>query len=141
MCCEIINRCIPLMDGLNDAAREFLLTKNTPASLIADLQATFALVCFDGQTALGLGALHRANCEIKRVYVDPLQHHHGVGRSIMQRLEEEAAASGTKTISVQASLNAVSFYERLGYQHIRPETITISDSVFEVIYMTKPLIE
>ena len=53
--------------------------------------------------------------EIKRVFIEPGLQRHGLGRLIMQRLEEQAATLGIDTIRLDASLPAKPFYDSLGY--------------------------
>jgi GNAT superfamily N-acetyltransferase len=42
-------------------------------------------------------------------------HRHGIGRQIMQKIEEEAIELGAGKITVRAAVNARQFYEKLGY--------------------------
>lgn len=99
-CCDVINKCIPLMEGLNDAARIFLVSKNTPMRLIEELQSLFAITCCDDQMVLGFGALDHARGEIKRVYIDPQRQHQGIGRAVMEALEGEAHTARLASIFV-----------------------------------------
>lgn len=40
---------------------------------------------------------------------------HNVGNSLMERLHDEARARGYRTIEISAQVQAIPFYERLGY--------------------------
>ncbi len=53
--------------------------------------------------------------EIKRVFVEPAAQGLGMGRRIMQYLEDRARSSGVATVKLDASLPAKAFYDRLGY--------------------------
>jgi len=66
-CCAVINAAAPTMDGLNAAARRFILEKNTPDRLGQELDRLYTVVYVQAGTIVGLGALDEA--EIKRVYV------------------------------------------------------------------------
>ena len=52
---------------------------------------------------------------ILAVYVQPLFSHAGIGRLLVQRIEAEAHAEGYPALNVSATLNAVGFFEALGY--------------------------
>ncbi|MBC8570311.1 GNAT family N-acetyltransferase [Zongyangia hominis] len=54
------------------------------------------------------------------VFVDPDFHGKGVGRLLLQRLEEKARALGGKKVVLASSLTARGFYERLGYRAVHP---------------------
>jgi GNAT superfamily N-acetyltransferase len=44
-------------------------------------------------------------------------HRYGIGRQIMQKLEEKALELGADKITVRAAVNARGFYEKLGYTY------------------------
>ena len=138
-CCEIVMECIPIMAGLNPAARTFLYSKNTPARLMEELNSLLAFVCFKDQAIIGLGALDVAKAEIKRVYVDPSQQQHGAGLALMRALEAKGTAQHLKSVLVQSSPNAHTFYERLGYQLIDEGRLVIGEAVFQFLNMQKVL--
>lgn len=50
------------------------------------------------------------------IFVQPYMHGLGLGKKIMLYLEQRIAENGFKEIHLNSSLNAVSFYERLGYE-------------------------
>lgn len=51
----------------------------------------------------------------QRVAVAPQRRRRGVGRLIMQRLEEEARRLGASHVRLSSQVSAIPFYERLGY--------------------------
>jgi N-acetylglutamate synthase-like GNAT family acetyltransferase len=65
--------------------------------------------------------------EIKRVFVDPACQHEGVGRLIMDQLENLAAAAGVTLVKLDASLPSRSFYEQLGYDVVEPASLPVED--------------
>jgi len=69
-----------------------------------------------------------AGDEIKRVFVEPALQGRGLGRLIMQRLEEQAVSLGIDTVRLDASLPAKSFYDRLGYLTVEPAFLTVENS-------------
>lgn len=138
-CCEIINACVVVMDGLNEAARAFLLAKNTSDVLTAELTPLDAVVGVENEIVIGVGALDVTAGEIKRVYVDPAQQSQGTGGLIMQTLEARAKALNVSTIRVQASPNAVKFYEGCGYRATGTDSLSVDTALFEYVNMTKTL--
>lgn len=53
---------------------------------------------------------------LQAIYVDPLELGSGVGRRLVARVEREARRRGTTRLRLKASLNAVGFYRRLGFE-------------------------
>ncbi|MEM7041521.1 MAG: GNAT family N-acetyltransferase [Pseudomonadota bacterium] len=53
----------------------------------------------------------------------------GVGRAIHERCAREARAAGLDRFECYASLNAVDFYERLGFKEVRPVDLPMGGSV------------
>ncbi len=53
--------------------------------------------------------------EVMALYVHPDAAGKGLGRQLMQRAEEQIAASGHRMVRVEASASGLAFYERLGY--------------------------
>jgi GNAT superfamily N-acetyltransferase len=51
------------------------------------------------------------------VFVALEHHRQGIGKSIMQKLEEKAAELGADKITVRAAVNARVFYEKIDYSY------------------------
>jgi GNAT superfamily N-acetyltransferase len=84
----------------------------------------------DGEI-IGVGRLHRVignHGQVRYMAVDPAHRSHGVGRAILQELEAEAMKSGIREITLNAREEAVPFYQRNGYQVLKP-----SHALFGVI--------
>lgn len=56
---------------------------------------------------------------ILAVYVRPLFTGEGIGRKLIERMERDAQAAGFRAIEVSATRNAISFFEDIGYRHVR----------------------
>ena len=77
----------------------------------------------DAGRLVGVGRLHRVvgHCgQIRYMAVDPEQRSHGVGRAILHQLERHATESGIQEIKLNSRQDAVPFYEKNGYQVLRP---------------------
>ena len=53
------------------------------------------------------------------VFIRPDHQRQGIGAKIMQALEELVKAQGKNEVILHASINAVQFYEKQGYQEIK----------------------
>lgn len=62
------------------------------------------------------------DAEVTGVYVHPSVAREGVGTRIYLELEERARAPDIQTLGLSASLNAVPFYEKHGYERVREYT-------------------
>lgn len=92
-------------------------SRMTPASYAEPLLTRTLLVAErpDG-TVIGFGQLDTGEGVIEAVYVDPDHARRGVGRAIVSELERAARIAGVATLVLDASLNALPFYEALGYR-------------------------
>jgi putative acetyltransferase len=63
----------------------------------------------------GFGVLNQESAEVEAVYVSPEMGRRGIGMEVLLKLEERASALGLKALRLNASLNAVPFYEKAGY--------------------------
>lgn len=108
-------------DSLTDAeANAFVAFVRSPAYsdclMAEDVYGAFV----DGQL-IGTASWH-VTCDdgrlarISSVFVDPLFGRIGIGRRLLAEVEARACQSGFDQFGVSATVNAVPFFERLGYQ-------------------------
>ena len=71
-----------------------------------------------GNSIVAFGTLNSKSGEIEAVYVSPPMARRGVGSQILRVLEERARQLGLDCVHVDSALNAVSFYEKAGYERI-----------------------
>lgn len=86
-----------------------------PASYEDSIRAKEFFVAEDGDAIVGFGVLNQLIAEVEAVYVDPEAGRRGIGLEVLLKLEERARALGLRVLRLNASLNAVPFYERAGY--------------------------
>jgi putative acetyltransferase len=72
------------------------------------------------------------------LYVDP-DSGRGAGRILLQAVEAYARSSSVAVLSLQATLNAVPFYERRGFSLGRPGTVLRGGLELPVVEMSKTL--
>jgi GNAT superfamily N-acetyltransferase len=64
---------------------------------------------------LGFGVLDPGQSLINATYVDPKAVRRGIGRGLVEAMESTAKQAGAAELRLNSTLNAVPFYERLGY--------------------------
>ncbi len=72
---------------------------------------------------VGVGRLHRLDKsagQIRYMAVDPAQRSLGVGKALLQELEQRAIECGIREIRLNSRQDAVPFYQKNGYQVERP---------------------
>lgn len=74
------------------------------------------IVAETDNTIVGWGSVHLEEKVLAATFVDPDHAGQGIGRSIVERLETIARREGVERLVVPASLNAVGFYEAMGYE-------------------------
>jgi len=93
----------------------------------------------DGEVA-GFGRIRLDDGTVTAVYVHPDHARTGVGSALLADLESRADAAGQPTLTLRASLNAVPFYERAGYERRRVQTHATTGGVeLDVVEMEKDL--
>ena len=86
-----------------------------PESYEESIRSKEFFVAEGGGAILGFGVLNQEIAEIEAVYVTPEAGRRGIGLAILRKLEERARALGLRQLRLNASLNAVPFYEKAGY--------------------------
>ena len=92
---------------------------------------------------VGFGEINIDAGEVEAVFVDPEFGRCGVGSQVLQALEELARRQGLTALVLDASLNAVKFYERAGYQQTKPTVCVYGKDAVPVpgMLMTKSLFQ
>ena len=69
-----------------------------------------------GSPLLGFAQLDLGTGFVEAIYVRPAVQRSGIGRQLLQALESSASGAGAQVLWLDASLNAVPFYERQGFE-------------------------
>jgi len=96
-------------------------------------------VATDGDAIVGFSNLNQKSGEVEAVYVDPGYVGLGVGRRLLQALENEARDAGLTSLHLSASLNAVPFYEKAGYRSQNHTKHLLPFGMVECVPMVKEM--
>lgn len=106
-----------LLELINSYAAEGIMLARTELEMAENIR-DFA-VAFSGGELAGCGALHfytPTSAEVRSLAVAPQRKRGGVGRAIVQNLEEEARASGLDAIF--AFTYVPGFFRRIGFSEV-----------------------
>jgi GNAT superfamily N-acetyltransferase len=99
------------------------------------------LLASDGGRPVGCVALRdlgESRCEMKRMFVDPERHGHGVGRQLAEAVIMAARAMGYSTMRLDTSIRqteALSLYTSLGFRTIEPYYPLPEDMAAWLVFM------
>jgi len=96
-------------------------------------------VAVDENVIVGFGNLNQDSGEIEAVYVAPEYVRQGVGREILQTLENVAREGGLTILRLSSSLNAVQFYENAGYRRQQQRRYLLPCEMVACLPMIKEL--
>ncbi|WP_298772364.1 GNAT family N-acetyltransferase [uncultured Shewanella sp.] len=74
-----------------------------------------AIVYEEKSKVLGFGFIDSDKQSLESVFVDPFHHGRGIGKILTLALQQQAIETGVQALSLSASLNAVPFYQSLGF--------------------------
>lgn len=78
--------------------------------------------------------------ELTALFVDPSYARHGVGKALIETIEQHARQQTLNELVLQATVTAKRFYQRLGYQPVADNTYVLPDgAAIECVRMNKVL--
>lgn len=95
----------------------------------------FEIIIAERGEPVGYGVLNGRTHRIDAVFVHPANRGEGVGSSLVRQFESRARVDGISELSLLSSLNAVGFYESLGYWETGRKLRTISGVEIEFALM------
>jgi len=136
-CCRLV------LDGIADATgldqpRAAKLGGWIVSERGEDPAAMFCIVALSAGRVIGMGALDGAS--IKRVYVSRAFRRRGIGSEICRLLESEARRRGLSQLHLVSYVNAVGFWEALGYAKIRNRDWHLDGKTVQQTIMAKRLV-
>lgn len=110
-----------------------------PEGYLRPEQPRTVLLAERARTVVGFGQLDPALGELEALYVAPEEAGHGVGSSLLASLELMAWQAGAAALSLDASLNAETFYRERGYVRLhRAQRILTPEVHLACLRMRKP---
>jgi putative acetyltransferase len=93
-----------------------------------------------GIRVLAFGSLGATRNILSSLYVHPEAQREGLGRFLLRTLENEAGGRAWASLELEASLNAVAFYEHCGYQNLALTRFTLRNGrEMDAVQMRKDL--
>ncbi|WP_435358609.1 GNAT family N-acetyltransferase [Haloarchaeobius sp. DFWS5] len=106
------------VDDAEDADYAAVITDDSMAYIVAEIDdevVAFGSLCVDAPEDYGASV----DGEVTGVYVHSSVARSGVGTAVITELERRAQDHGLGAVGLEASLNAVPFYEAHGYERVR----------------------
>jgi GNAT superfamily N-acetyltransferase len=72
----------------------------------------------DGGQVVGVGGVHLDDGRLLGVFVHPDRVGEGIGRALFEDIEARAKAAGLDGLTIHSALNAVGFYEAVGFEEV-----------------------
>jgi N-acetylglutamate synthase-like GNAT family acetyltransferase len=104
-------------------AIEFFREYHSKEQILNDTATGYTVIAEYNSEVLGTGTLFGTN--IRRVFVNPLLQHRGIGKLIVQELERRASVEKIATIDLEASLVSRQFWESLGFVIQREDYVPV----------------
>ena len=112
-----------------EAINHFIVYSNT-ADILDDAQNNYVIVIKSENKIIATGTLRYSH--IKRVFVSPKYQGKGLGKLIMQDLEQNAKANNLKLVELHSSLFAKQFYDGLDYKMFKMGHVKVDNG--ELLY-------
>ena len=87
---------------------------------------SWTIVLENNTRVIGTGTI--LNNHIMRVFVNPKFQKRGLGKLIMNKLEDKAISSGARKVNLDASLPSKTFYDSLGYKTCKKTYVKLENS-------------
>jgi len=112
---DLDKRIFPPAVAFTPDAFLFLLINPSAVTIVAENHGKFVAFA-------GMERKSKTEGEVVTIDVEPELQRHGIGRALMEKLEDEAKLKGYETLYLQVAENSegvVCFYEKLGYEKTR----------------------
>ncbi len=101
---------------------EGIVQRKQPADILAEAEHFHFYVAVDGDRILGCGAIgpywgSLTESSLFTLFVHPAHQGKGIGRQLIQALEQDPYGLRAQRIEVPASITAAPFYRKCGYQY------------------------
>lgn len=107
----------------------------TPDHVLELAEKSYSLVAVEDGVIVGTGSLRDSDTDegpISAIYVLPDKHGLGIGRMLLNALEQEAVAQKKVKTSVDSSITALDFYLKMGYKDIHGDLFLIENDHYSM---------
>jgi len=116
-----------------EEAINYFIKYSNKQDILDDAESNYVIVIKDNNKIIGTGTLKFTH--IKRVFVNSSYQGKGLGRLIMNDLEEKAKTFNLKIVELHSSLFAKSFYDKLGYKLFKMGKVEVENG--ELLYFQR----
>lgn len=117
---KVVNDEIQLKDAYSVRVNVFVEEQKVPPEEEIDQYENEAIhfVVYDDRKPIGAGRLRELDGfgKVERICIDKEYREKGIGKILMEAIEHEAKQRGMKAFKLNAQLQAVEFYQKLGYK-------------------------
>jgi N-acetylglutamate synthase-like GNAT family acetyltransferase len=139
---EIHKRCILVCNSkkYNKAQIDEWLSTINSQSIKDQLENTTWLILEKGKVIVGFAQYSLDNEELYQIQIDPKEQGKGYGKELYYYIENTFRKNNIKNISLFSTLNAVPFYEKLGFKSIKTILFKLLSTEIGMVKMRKELI-
>jgi len=115
---ELIVHCLKEINAkyYTDDVIEKLIEVHSPEEIVKRSKNQLVLVADQYDDIIGTATVKFSSNYFGSVFVHPDFQGRGIGKRLMENLEDLIAQNGRNMVEIHASLNAVEFYEKIGYE-------------------------
>ena len=117
LCVNCLDDYEHITPDLRDKARQVTRQKYQTAEY---LNSIYCIVAVDDEKTIAIGGLD--GNQVKRMRVSPERRFEGIAKAMYKMLEDEARSRDIKSLELHSSMNAVGFYERMGFVTVGENT-------------------
>lgn len=120
---------------------EAWLAKRDPERHLRHIEADTVWLAEEEDAVLGFGGVDLRTARIESLFVHPRANGRGIARRIVERLEDAVRDARLAELTLDSSLSAVSFYERIGFRRTGENSrLKLSDGItLDGVVMRKQL--
>ena len=139
---EIHKRCISLCNSkrYNKAQIEEWLSTINSQNIKDQLGDTVWLILEEDKVVVGFAQYSLEDKELYQIQIDPKEQGKGYGKELYYYIENIFRKNDIDGISLFATLNATSFYEKLGFKSVKKIAFKLLNTKIEMVKMYKELI-
>lgn len=114
-----------------------LLKESKPNRLIHKSKTRLYFVAQECDQIFGIGGIK--DDQVQALFVRPDMQRRGIGRMLMDAIEEDAKKHGVRTLICQSSMHAQGFFEKMGFGSIRTKTVGFKGTPLTHVQMAKSI--